>query len=34
MIKIEVYNSKLIAIYSPENGVEWLQERIEKGKRY
>ena len=34
MIKIEIYNSKLIAIYSPENGVEWLQERIEKGKDY
>ena len=34
MINIDIYNSKLVAIYSPENGIDWLYEKIDHGGNY
>lgn len=34
MIKIIKYNSKLVAIYSPESGTSWLRDKLDKGENY
>ncbi len=34
MIEIKKHNSKLIAIYSPESGTYWLQDKLNKGENH
>ena len=34
MIEIKKHNSKLVAIYSPESGTYWLQDKLNKGENH
>lgn len=34
MIEIIKHDSKLVAIYSPESGTSWLQDKLDKGENY
>ena len=34
MIEIKKHNSKLVAIYSPESGTYWLQDKVNKGENH